>query len=84
VQVIDIGVNGIAPAPEGTYSSTIICCANGQHASRLLDRFHILEGAILQSRNTFFSFRLNPNPKGEFKFSNPPKYLSRAGTTFAH
>jgi hypothetical protein len=49
VQVIDIGVNGIAPAPEGTYSSTIICRANGQHASRLLDRFHILEGAILQS-----------------------------------
>jgi hypothetical protein len=49
VQVIDIGVSGIAPAPEGTYSSTIICRANGQHASRLLDRIQILAGAILQS-----------------------------------
>jgi hypothetical protein len=49
MQVIDIGVNDIAPAPEGTYSSTIICRANGQHASRLLDRLKILEGAILQS-----------------------------------
>jgi hypothetical protein len=29
--------------------------------------------------NTFFSLRLKLNPKGEFKFSNPPEYLFRPG-----
>jgi hypothetical protein len=71
VQVIDIGVNGIAPAPEGTYSSTIISRANGQHPSRLLDRFHILEGTILQVTEAHFFRPAETKSKGGVQVLEP-------------